>query len=264
MVKSSIFSVWKEFETDPIFLNAAQFDFDKKVSISYDTLDYDKSADYKVLVYCGEPDCVLNISQQVIDNQSNFDLILTWKSEVLTQCSNAEKFLFGGKTILEDKLNLNKTNQITYLTSDKNFTEGHNFRQKVFNFFNDHNFDGDYKIFIHKSPPRIDKEIIFNNAKFSIIIENGIEENYFSEKIIDCLSTKTIPIYRGCPSISEYFDINGFIIFNSLEELIDIIANLPKDFYETKIKEIEKNYETSMLYWDYYGRIKSKIQKKIK
>lgn len=264
MVKSSTFSVWKEFETDPIFLSAAQFEFDKKVSISYDTLSYDGDADYKVLVYCGEPDCVLNISKQVIDNQNNFDLILTWKPEVLNQCSNAEKFLFGGRTISEDNLNLNKTNQISYLTSDKNLTEGHNFRQKVFEFFDSHNFDGNYKIFTHKSPPRIDKEIIFNNAKFSIIIENGIEEDYFSEKIIDCLSTKTIPIYRGCPSISKYFDVNGFIIFNTLEELIDIIVNLSKDFYETKLKEVEKNYEMSIQYWDYYGRIKSKIQEKLK
>jgi hypothetical protein len=264
MIKSSVFSVWKEFETDPVFLSQAQFSFNKKVSVSYDTLSYDPSSEYKVLVYCGEPDCVLNITDEVIQSQNNFDLILSWKGKVLKECSNAEKFLFGGKTISEDKLQLNKTNQISYLTSNKNFTEGHNFRNSVFNFFDTHNFDGDYDILIHRSPPRIDKEVIFNNAKFSIIIENGKESDYFSEKIIDCIASKTIPIYKGCPTISEYFDMDGIIVFDTLDDLIDIITNLHNDYYEDLIEVVEKNYEISKQYWDYYDRIKLKILEKIK
>lgn len=264
MIKSSVFSIWKELETDPIFLSHSQFEFNKKVSISYDTLDYDKNSEYKVLVYCGEPDCILNISDAIIENQNNFDLILSWKDKILKNCKNSEKFLFGGKTINDSKLNLNKTNQISYLTSNKNFTEGHKFRQNVYEFFNTHNYDGDYELLIHKSPPTIDKEFVFNNAKFSIIIENGKEDDYFSEKIIDCLSTKTIPIYRGCPSISKYFDIGGFLIFDTLEDLIDIIVNMPHNFYETKLNVVEKNYELSKKYWNYYERIKLKIDEKLK
>jgi len=264
LIKSSVFSVWKEFETDPIFLSSAQFDLDKKVSISYDTLTYDPEADYKVLVYCGEPDCVLDITDEVIEQQNNFDLILSWKSKILQNCKNSEKFLFGGRFIDENKLNIDKRNQITYLTSNKSFTSGHKFRQDIFNFLDSHDFDGEYEIFIHKSPPRIDKEIIFNNAKFSIVIENGQEDDYFSEKLIECLSTKTIPIYRGCPTISQYFDMGGFLTFNTLEELIDVIVNLPSDFYENNINLVEKNYELSKQYWNYYERIKLKIQDKIK
>jgi hypothetical protein len=264
LIKSSVFSVWKEFENDPIFLKSAQFNFDRKVSISYDTLEYDPEAEYKVLVYCGEPDCVLDISKQVIENQHNFDLILSWKKQVLDNCKNAEKFLFGGKFIDDNKLKIDKKNQITYLTSNKYFTEGHKFRQEIFNFLESHDFDGNYEIFIHKSPPRIDKEIIFNNSKFSIIVENGKEDDYFSEKLIECLYTKTIPIYRGCPTISEYFDLEGFLIFNTLEELIDIIVNLPHNIYDEKYHLVEKNYESSKIYWDYYGRIKMKIEEKLK
>lgn len=264
LIKSSVFSIWKEFETDPIFLSSAQFYFDKKVSISYETLDYDESADFKVLVYCAEPDCICNISQEVIKNQNKFDLILTWKKEVLNNCKNSEKFLFGDRIIKEENLKLDKKNQISYLTSNKNFTEGHIFRQKLFDFFNTHDFNGDYELLIHRSPPKIEKEQIFNNAKFSIIIENGKEEDYFSEKLIDCLISKTIPIYRGCPTIRQYFDVSGFILFDTIDELLDIIINLPEDFYETKLDVIEKNYELSKEYWDYYGRIKSKIVENMK
>lgn len=259
-MKSSVFSLWKEFETDPVFLSEAQFEFDKKVSISYDTLSYDPDAEVKVLVYCGEPSYVLDIDQQVIDNQNNFDLIITWKQSILDNCSNAVKELFGGKTIDESKLSLDKRNQVTYLTSNKNFTPGHSFRQEVWKFFSEHDFNGDYDLVCHMSPPRIDKEDMFNNAKFSIIIENGKEENYFSEKLIDCLASKTIPIYRGCPNIEEYFPkSNALITFDTLDDLIDILTNLEPGYYEDNIDSVEQTYNISKQYWDYYGRIYKRI-----
>jgi hypothetical protein len=264
MQKSSVYCVWQECENDLNFLKETQFSFLKKVSISYETLRYDKTADYKVLVYCGEPDAVINISKEVIGRQDEFDLILTWKEDVLTNCKNSQKFLFGGpKTIKDSNLNIDKQNQISYLTSSKNLTKGHLLRQSIWNFLTSHDFDGNYHFLIHKSPAYIDKELIFNNAKFSIIVENSVEKNYFSEKLIDCLSTKTIPIYNGCPNIEDYFDQTSFLIFNSLDELVQIIENLKEDHYECCLESIQKNYELSKQYWDYYGRIKNTIEQKI-
>ena len=104
---------------------------------------------------------------------------------------------------------------------------------------------------------------MFNNAKFSIIVENSVEKDYFSEKLIDCLCTNTITIYNGCPNIFDYFDKKSFLIFNSLDELIQIIENLNGDYYEQCIDSIKTNCEISMQYWDYYGRIRKKIEEKI-
>ena len=42
---------------------------------------------------------------------------------------------------------------------------------------------------------------------FSIVIENSKIDYYFTEKLIDCFSTGTIPIYYGCPSIGNFFDM---------------------------------------------------------
>jgi hypothetical protein len=263
-IKSSVYSIWQECESDPNFLKDSQFFFSKKVSISYDTLRYDNNSDYKVLVYCGEPDAVLNITEEVIERQNEFDLILTWKEKVLEHCKNSEKFLFGGpKTINDFNLKLDKKNEISYLTSSKNFTQGHTLRQNIWNFLSQHDFDGNYTLNIHRSPPYIEKEIMFNNAKFSIIVENSVEKDYFSEKLIDCLCTNTIPIYNGCPNIFDYFDKKSFLIFNSLDELIQIIENLNGDYYEQCIDSIKTNCEMSMQYWDYYGRIRKRIEEKI-
>lgn len=260
MIKSSVFSIWKEFETDPNFLQQAQFEFEKKVSISYDTLNFDNQADYKVLVYCGEPNCILNMDSEVIEKQNLFDLILTWRENILESCRNSKKFLFGGpKTISDNKLSIDKKDQISYLTSNKNFTEGHRLRQSIWSFFDTHDYDGPYEILSIKSPPYIDKEIIFNNAKFSIIVENSKQKNYFTEKITDCLSSKTIPIYWGCENIHNFFDIEGIITFNTLEDLISVIVNLDSNFYESKLEYVNKNFEESKKYWNYYDRIKINI-----
>ena len=49
---------------------------------------------------------------------------------------------------------------------------------------------------------------------FSIAIENSRNGCYFTEKILDCFTTRTVPIYWGCPDIGDYFDMNVIITFN--------------------------------------------------
>jgi hypothetical protein len=50
---------------------------------------------------------------------------------------------------------------------------------------------------------------------------------------MDCLLTKTILIYWGCPNISEYFDTTGWIILETetVEELHEKGRELTPDYY---------------------------------
>ena len=64
---------------------------------------------------------------------------------------------------------------------------------------------------------------------YSIAIENESLKNYFSEKFTDCILARTIPIYYGCPNISDFFsnkcyywlDINKEDCFEKLEEILN-------------------------------------------
>jgi hypothetical protein len=47
--------------------------------------------------------------------------------------------------------------------------------------------------------------------KFSIIIENDIDEYWYTEKLLNCFSTKTIPIYVGATKIDTIFNEEGMI-----------------------------------------------------
>lgn len=62
---------------------------------------------------------------------------------------------------------------------------------------------------------------------FSIAIENCVEENYFTEKITDCILTNTASIYFGCPNIKKYITNNVFALshLNDLNELKQILTS---------------------------------------
>jgi hypothetical protein len=94
---------------------------------------------------------------------------------------------------------------------------------------------------------------------FSLIIENTSERNYFTEKIIDAFQTYTIPIYWGCPNISDYFDDNGIICFSDIDDLMQIIQNITIDDYYSRLESIAYNYNESLKYKDILSNMKYQI-----
>ncbi len=76
---------------------------------------------------------------------------------------------------------------------------------------------------------------------FSIAMENCSRNYYFTEKIIDCFLTDTIPIYWGCPGIDQYFDPRGYLHFQTMEELEKILTELSWDKYSSMIPYCRAN-----------------------
>ena len=78
---------------------------------------------------------------------------------------------------------------------------------------------------------------------FNVVIENVNYNNWYN-KIGDNFATKTIPIYWGCPNISEFgYDERGIIRFQTADELLDIINNLTPEMYQQMLPYVEYNYE---------------------
>lgn len=85
---------------------------------------------------------------------------------------------------------------------------------------------------------------IYENYKFSIVIENNREPEYISEKIFIPLLCGCIPIYLGCTNINNYFKdyvihLNGNIK-NDLNILKDILNNPEKYYKKINIEEIKE------------------------
>lgn len=67
------------------------------------------------------------------------------------------------------------------------------------------------------------------NYRYSLCIENCCRKNYFSEKFTDAILCWTIPIYYGCPNISDYFPEDSYYVLDitqgdSIEKIKEIIS----------------------------------------
>jgi hypothetical protein len=156
------------------------------------------------------------------NNHNKFDLIFTFSKELL---AISDKFILtplGGCWINDEDKNIyEKSKEVSIILSSKQSTVGHRLRHVILE--NHPSIDS----FGYNNP--IDKKITgLKDYRFSIIVENCKKDYYFSEKLIDSFMTGTIPIYWGCPSIGDFFDTNGMLIFDTLDELQSIMNNLNK------------------------------------
>ena len=173
-------------------------------------------------------------------NISKFDTVFTNNRDLLDY---DERFKFvptGGCWIKpEDQKMWDKTKYTSIIASNKNWTDGHQMRQSIltgskgFDIYGRGHNTIDYKLYG------------LRDYMFSIVVENTKKDYYFTEKIIDCFKTGTIPIYWGCPSIRNFFEQDGILSFDNLEELKDIIDGLSVELYESKMKHIQNNFELS-------------------
>ena len=143
----------------------------------------------------------------------------------------------------EDQKIYNKTKNISIISSDKTQATGHKLRHSVISKFND-KFD----VYGRKYNPIKNKIDGLMDYRFSIVIENCKRDYWFTEKLIDCLVTGTIPIYWGCPSIGDFFDIRGFIIIDNIDDLKNVINNISEETYKEKLKYVEHNFIESKKY----------------
>ena len=205
-----------------------------------------------------------------------FDYILTWDNRLL-KFSKSYKFMSLNKyswvqftkkaginpylkhyyNNINNKEYNNKNFNVSMLCGDKKWCPGHVIRHQI--------WDKQKEILIPKKfykPKKTEILKIFNDnitisskrdktemfdSMFHICVENNNANDYFTEKIIDCIITKTVPIYYGCPNIGKYFDLNGMIIINSPEDCIEKINKLTEDDYYRMLPYIEKNYNLFLL-----------------
>ena len=90
--------------------------------------------------------------------------------------------------------------------------------------------------------------------RFSVVIENLQEPNYFTEKIVDAVLCETVPIYWGCPNIGDFFDPKALIICNTVAELKDAITSADASLY-AKMRPAVQAAKPQAVHWaDLAGR----------
>jgi hypothetical protein len=91
----------------------------------------------------------------------------------------------------------------------------------------------------YKHLHKIFKDKALENYTYSIAIENSSQKNYFTEKINDCFLFNTMPIYWGCPNLSDYFPEDSYIKID-LEKPEEIKNILERPLEKRNFKALEE------------------------
>ena len=173
-----------------------------------------------------------------------YDYILTYDGKMLEgDLSDKTRFYpYGGCWIKPNDYKVyDKTKSLSMISSTKNITTGHKLRLSIMDECKDLISD----MYGRDTNPIDYKLEALKDYKFSIVVESSKKNYYFTEKIIDCFMTGTIPIYWGCPAIADYFNIDGILTFDTIDELKDILElDLDKE-YEKRKDSIVKNFNTA-------------------
>ncbi len=187
-----------------------------------------------------------------------YDAIFTHSERLLKKYENAyfipgSSVWFGGTTgggQLRADAFQKKTKMISLVSSDKAQCELHRFRRLLAEwFYETEGVDvmgtyggGDY-IFISDS---------LSDYRYSIVVENNITSCYFTEKILNCFASMTIPIYIGATEIGKFFNEKGIICISphmNKKDIEDVIRDCTIKEYELRLDAIKDNFQRVQKYF---------------
>jgi len=159
-------------------------------------------------------------------HRQSYDYIMSHNINFLSEFP-AEKRVFCpgfGSSLYEYEWQMYpKTKDVLTVVGNKNKTVGHRFRHDVVRMF------GSRVDVMGRScnpfPPEKRAEI-YAPYRFQIAIHNSVVEDYWTDILIDCFLTGTVPIVWGGEFLSKYFNAEGYLVFNTLEELEKILTSV--------------------------------------
>jgi hypothetical protein len=175
-----------------------------------------------------------------------------------TNIPNYKYFAHGGTVHREEDIKIwEKSKLLSMIFSKKKWNNGHRHRHHIYNTIKkSHDFDA----FGCGVGNRIKYKIGgLKDYMFSIAMENCMEGDYFTEKIIDCFLTGTIPIYYGTRNIKNYFNMKGILWFRGTDDINKILNRINKELYLEKLDAIKENFQIAQDYIRTGERLKKLI-----
>lgn len=201
---------------------------------------------------------------------SEFDAIFTYSSKLLDKLENAvfmpfnATLWYGTKDqggVLSSKTYEIKSKNISIIASNKLLCDMHLFRKDIAEKCKNNKLADTFGTF--DGGPRVPKIAdILTDYRYNIAVENFIDDYYFTEKVLNCFASMTVPIYCGAPKIHEFFNPDGIIFLKTsdIDNLDNILKCCSKEDYEQRLPAIKENYEKVLE----YVNIDDMLYKKVK
>lgn len=194
------------------------------------------------------------ITPQIVDSVrmfpeqylETFDLIFTHNHDLLKLDSKFKWVPAQGFWIKEPKI-YDKSKMISMIASNKKMCEGHHLRlQWVERLW------GQVDMYGRGFNEIALKEEGLCDYMFSIAIENGQYGTYFTEKLLDCFATGTIPVYLGAPDIGNYFNKDGIIDLTEQFDVSDQIYYNKMNAIVDNLNRVKKMEVLEDFIWENY------------
>lgn len=257
-------------------------DYPQQVNIWIDLARTDEKRAGEIDVfYCQEPPEISpRPTQYVRENLNNFDLIIV-STDDLIGLSDKVIPLEYGTALVEARECYPDQFSVSMVIGDKRQTDGHQLRHEIWQRQDEitapKNFYigqlGGHHNGWREAIPNIDnpwnwptlhesKEPLFDSM-FHIVIENTRSRFWFTEKLIDCLLSKSVPIYWGCENVEDYFDVRGLLLATSADEIIAQANSITPKMYEALLPFIEINQARAKKYLNLGQRLGNLIEQRL-
>lgn len=210
------------------------------------------SAQVSVMVV--EPEVIHRRHLQLLRwTHRRFYRVLSHNDALLNAIPNGIKHPFGTTWVPgHAQLDIEKQHNMSLIASSKRDTEGHLLRHEMVDLVKDNALD--VAVLGRGYAPFEDKADGLAPYRFSVVIENMREPNYFTEKIVDAVLCETVPIYWGCPNIGDFFDPGALIACDTAEDMKAAIRAANAGLYDTMLPALKVAKAQAVHWADLEGR----------
>lgn len=182
-----------------------------------------------------------------------FYRILASNPDLLASVPNGHLFPLGGSWIGFEALPpQQKTAMCSLIASGKRDLEGHALRHSMVDWVRDSGLD---VAVMGKGYQPFDSKIEgLGPYRFSVVIENVSERNFFTEKLVDAVLCGTVPIYWGCPNLDAFMDTSGMVICRSEQDLRAAVHEMSVARYNALSPALIAAQDQAARYSDIYLR----------
>ena len=185
------------------------------------------------------------------DLAKEYSLIFTHSEKILDKYPNARFIPAGGvwygTTFFGGTVNpflyKEKTKNISLVSSNKIMNHLHQVRYNLAMKLKESSLVDTFGTFDGGKYVRISETL--EKYRYSIIIENTITKFCFTEKILNCFKSMTIPIYIGAQNIGEFFNKSGIIVVSEkdlINSFEDIISMCTEEYYQQHLGAVVDNF----------------------
>jgi len=245
------------------YIKEIDFSSETQYNLFVDVVPQQVNEDEVNVLFLCEPDVISGLIKYLPNCFEMFDYILTHNQGVLDKYQNAVFFNFNSIWVPTDKTYEPKEFNISTVVGGKTWTKHQVMRHELW-YSQEEISNRKFYLGAYGGPADTFGNPILKDGKkepmfmsqFHIAIENCSIQNYFTEKILDCFISKTIPIYCGCLNIGDYFNEKGILKFSNIRECVNVCNLITNETYSKMLPYVEENYNKALEYIDWQKRVK--------